>query len=188
MPLGLTRIPWRLKSVAFRTLSALPPSVHRWFSRHVTGRSVRDLSNPAYFASLDAHLAALQVTRGASDAILFEFGAGADLLSSQYFSSKGVRRQVVVDLHRNVTPETLNTLVGRAPFVRHQALYTVDFLAELESSGITYLAPYDLRQCELADRSVSFICSTNTLEPIPEPDLQRILAQCRRILRDDGVM
>jgi len=145
------------------------------------------MSNPIYLRALDAHVAAFAGARD-SGSVLFEFGAGSDLFSSFYLHSRGFPRQIVVDLERNVYPDALNSLVAAADFVGDKSEFTADFASELLSRGIVYMAPYDVRECQLADHSISYICTTNTLEHIPEADLRRILAQCRRILRPDGVM
>lgn len=61
--------------------------------------------------------------------------------------------------------------------------------AELETRfGIRYLAPCDARATGLPSASVDFASSTSTLEHIPEPDIVPILAECRRLLRPDGVL
>ncbi len=190
MPQFVSRIPWRLKSIAFRVLSEMPIGVHRWFSRHITGRATRDLSQQHYFQALDAHLSAFGRVSSSNDgdSVLFEFGAGADLFSNFYLSSKGIRRQLVVDLERNVYPEALNALVAEAAFITEKCEFTADFERELEKFGITYRAPFDVRDCQLADRTVSYVCSSSTLEHIPKADLLKILSQCNRIIRSDGVM
>jgi SAM-dependent methyltransferase len=59
--------------------------------------------------------------------------------------------------------------------------------AELETRfGIAYLAPRDARATALPAESVDFVSSTDTCEHIPEPDLARIFAECRRLLRPGG--
>jgi hypothetical protein len=188
MPALTSRIPWRLKSVAFRVLSHMPLGVHRWLSTHVTGRSLRDLSDGRYFRELDAHLSALERVPNSKATALMEFGAGADLFSSFYFFSKGVRRQLVVDLERNVTPQALNALLAQCTFLVTTRPFTNEFESELQEWGITYRAPYDLRDAAFEERSIGFICSTNTLEHIPKVDLVRIFTQCGRIVQENGVL
>jgi ubiquinone/menaquinone biosynthesis C-methylase UbiE len=63
------------------------------------------------------------------------------------------------------------------------------FLEQLQDYyGIKYLAPFDARDTQLAVSSVDCITSTNTLEHIPLGDIKAILRECRRILKDDGLM
>src|SRR5262249_3632127 len=64
-----------------------------------------------------------------------------------------------------------------------------DFLVLLkEHYGIDYWAPCDARRTQLEAGSIDWITSTNTLEHIPLQDIHAILQECRRLLRDDGLM
>jgi SAM-dependent methyltransferase len=62
----------------------------------------------------------------------------------------------------------------------------VDELRRLH--GITYRAPCDARSTTLRTGSIDVITSTNTLEHIPPGDIRGILAECHRILADDGLL
>ena len=54
--------------------------------------------------------------------------------------------------------------------------------------GIDYRAPCDARRTTLASSSIDYITSTNTLEHISPPDIQAILRECARIIKDTGFM
>ena len=94
----------------------------------------------------------------------------------------------------NVSIERLTRLRGdlereAGRRLREPGMSSVGSAAELEDRfGIAYLAPCDARATGLDAGSVDFISSTNTLEHIPADDLAPILAECRRLLRPDGVM
>jgi ubiquinone/menaquinone biosynthesis C-methylase UbiE len=54
--------------------------------------------------------------------------------------------------------------------------------------GIDYQAPSDARRTDFEPGSIDCITSTDTLEHIPKRDLSAILGECRRLLREGGVL
>jgi ubiquinone/menaquinone biosynthesis C-methylase UbiE len=63
------------------------------------------------------------------------------------------------------------------------------FQAKLkEYYGIDYRAPCDAKLTGIEPNSIDVITSTSTLEHIPLRSIQLILQECRRILRDDGLV
>lgn len=57
-----------------------------------------------------------------------------------------------------------------------------------ESFGIVSLAPCDARQIDLADGSIDYITSHDTLARVPEQVLTQILGECQRLLYPSGIM
>lgn len=138
--------------------------------------------------------------RPLSEAVFYEFGAGWDLTIPLVYRALGVERQVLVDIRPNVRLELVNHTLRRLRksrgALRRISRRPVRGLgpsltssAELETRfGIRYLAPCDARATGLPSASVDFASSTSTLEHIPEPDIVPILAECRRLLKPDGVL
>jgi SAM-dependent methyltransferase len=137
----------------------------------------------------------------ASDPVFYEFGAGWDLAVPLAYYGLGVDRQILVDIRPIIRLELVNDSIrkfeankaeleeasGRS--LRPLGAADVSTLAELEERfGIRYLAPCDARDTGLAADSIDFISSTDTIEHIPEDDLLRILVECRRLLKPDGLM
>jgi SAM-dependent methyltransferase len=57
----------------------------------------------------------------------------------------------------------------------------------LTEANIACLAPADASNIELPDASVDYHISTTVLEHIPGHDIERILKEAKRILKEDGV-
>ncbi len=140
-------------------------------------------------------------SRSLATATFYEFGVGWDLVVPLAYYALGVERQILVDIRPNIRTELVEHTLQR--FVRlreelerelEQPLRPCDArglvtINELEQRfGITYLAPRDARATGLPAESVDFISSTDTLEHIPEPDIARILRECRRLLKPEGVV
>ena len=138
--------------------------------------------------------------RTLGEAVFYEFGAGWDLMIPLVYYGLGVKRQILVDVRPLLRPELVNATIAQfkrlAPQLRLSRLPTQriphDWPAALallrECYGIEYRAPADARDTGIAPAGVDCITSTNTLEHVPQDDVVRILAECRRILADDGVM
>ncbi|MDP8911707.1 MAG: class I SAM-dependent methyltransferase [Actinomycetota bacterium] len=139
--------------------------------------------------------------RDPSEAVFYEFGAGWDLIVPLAYYALGVERQILVDIRPLVRLELVADTIRK--FDRHwRALEQeapgplrplggapVESVADLEQRfGIAYHAPRDARDTGLPGASIDFISSTDTVEHIPEDDLLRILRECRRLLKPDGVM
>lgn len=130
----------------------------------------------------------------------YEFGAGWDLIIPLAFYTLGVKHQIIVDIRnlqrRNLVNDTIDKLqripnsmggVVRKPnFYLPNGRTSLSFLNEYY--GIKYIAPCDARNTNLSDNSIDIITSTNTLEHIPRKDIQDILRECYRLLKDDGLM
>ena len=197
---------WLLKAGFQKALSSLPAShelnyvLQRRVMRTLPGGPAALIRK---FARAKAHHD-IYLAQGGSpgpEASFYEFGAGWDLAIPLSYYALGVDRQTLVDIHpivrlelvdaaleqlRAQKPE-LERLAGRP--VRLPEPAGLSAVADLEPRfGIRYLAPCDACGTGLPPGSFDFISSTNTFEHIPEPDVGPVLAECRRLLRPDGIM
>ena len=191
---------WLAKALLQKSLSALPQAERANYvlQRHVT----RSLPGPTAgfqrrFRRAVGHLDAYKEHgsgKPLAEAVFYEFGAGWDLAVPLSFWALGVERQILVDLHPNVHIGLVNVSIERLrDLPSERALRepggSIGSLEELEPRfGIRYLAPCDARATGLPATSVDVVTSTSTLEHIPEDDLVPLLAECRRLLRPDGVL
>lgn len=192
---------WLAKAALQKGMSALPKaeSANYLFQRHVS-RSL-PASEAGFRRKLEravSHLDAYDEhgpppARG--EALFYEFGAGWDLTVPLAYWTLGVDRQLLVDIHSNLRFELVNGTLERLNrvddkrLVRRPGAAPLSSEAELEERfGISYVAPCDARATGFETASLDFVSSTNTLEHIPAADLGPILAECRRLLRSDGIM
>jgi SAM-dependent methyltransferase len=145
------------------------------------------------------HFAAFRQFVGVEPAAasFYEFGAGWDLTIPLTYYALGVERQTLVDVRPLARLELVEHTIGmfdQFGVAADQPLRPlgrphVGSVEELrERFGIEYLAPRDAGDTGLPSGSFDFISSTDTLEHIPERDLRRVLAECRRLLKTDGVL
>ncbi len=192
---------WLGKAALQKGMSALPKaeSANYLFQRHVS-RSL-PASEAGFRRKFDravSHLGAYAEHgggRAVGEAVFYEFGAGWDLTVPLAYWALGVERQVLVDIHSNLRFELVNKTIERLEdsgderLIRRPGAADVASAAELEERfGIAYVAPRDARATGFETAWVDFVSSTNTLEHIPARDLGPILAECRRLLRADGIM
>ena len=195
---------WLAKAALQRGLGLLPQGerLNYVFQRHLA-RSL-PASESVFrrkFARARQHLRAFEEHGPgvpANEAVFYEFGAGWDLNIALSYAALGVGRQVLVDIRPSVRLELVNhslrtfeglwdELEGEAGRALRPLDGPVATTAELEERfGIRYLAPRDARATGLAEASVDFVSSTDTCEHIPDADLARIFAECRRLLRPGG--
>ncbi len=168
-------------------------------------RITRTLPRPAAklaeaIAVASEHVALLQALRGGdlANAVFYEFGAGCDLVTPLVFSAFGVRHQIVIDRQRLARPALVNDAVARigallppsVPGWRATSLPSGEEFHEAcsRSFGIHYLAPCDARATPLESGSVDCVTSTNTLEHVPQQDIESLLWECCRLLRPGGLL
>jgi SAM-dependent methyltransferase len=192
---------WIAKALVQDVLSVLPrgDALNYRLQRHVThSLPVSDAMLRMHAKEAAGHLQAVR-KHGAvepRDAVLYEFGAGWDLVGPIVLATLGVTRQVVVDIRANARLDLVNDTLrrvgrlapelGSARDVSSRELATI---GELEDRfGIRYAAPCDARRTDLPSNSIDAITSTFTLEHIPEPDIAAILEECARILKPAGVV
>ena len=124
--------------------------------------------------------------------MLYEFGAGWDLVGPLTLALSGVGRQIVVDIRENLRLELVNDTLRRLPALldeTHRSFEPIASRGELERRlGIRYLAPCDARDTGLPASSVDMISSTFTLEHISAPDIAAILRESARLLRPGGLV
>jgi SAM-dependent methyltransferase len=135
--------------------------------------------------------------RPVGEAVFYEFGAGWDLAVQLVYWSLGVETQTVVDIRPILRIELVNDTIAKLERLRAElgrdlrspGAATLRGLEDLrERFGIVYLAPRDARDTGLPAESLDFVSSTDTAEHIPEGDLLRILVECRRLLKPDGLL
>lgn len=132
---------------------------------------------------------------------LYEFGAGWDLAVPLTLHALGAGSQTLVDLrrllHTELVEDSLRKIEAHRDWLEREAeaeVKPVDrrpvrHVGDLrERFAIEYLAPADARATGLPAASFDVVSSTDTLEHIPTADIARILAECRRLLRPDGIM
>lgn len=187
--------PWLLKAAAFQILKVFPQTAYDLLTTRLTKRSgTRQLYDAktgkptAYYLNAQQHAEVFSKHFDSEKDLLLEFGAGKDLLSNLLLCHLGVRNQLTVDLNSQVRPVYLNAVREQLPADAMAVQnFSAEFLAELRSLGIRYLAPFDMRKTALDAGSVAAIVSTNTLEHIPEQDIREILTECHRLLGANGI-
>ncbi len=197
---------WIVKAAAANVVDILPQTdrIHYFAQRRITGSlPANEVTFRRRRRRALAHLQAFEEhgpDRPLSAAVFYEFGAGWDLTIPLTFWALGVERQILVDVDPHLRPELVNATLRRlregqrrleraagrpvrgvGPSVRSQADLGTRF-------GIEYRAPCDARDTGLEPASVDFVSSTSTLEHIPEPHIGPILAECRRLLRPQGIL
>jgi SAM-dependent methyltransferase len=145
------------------------------------------------------HFAAFREFVGVEPAAasFYEFGAGWDLTIPLMYYALGVEHQTLVDVRPLARLELVEHTIQMFEQVEIAADQPLRPLGEphigsveelRERFGIDYLAPSDAGDSGLPSDSFDFISSTDTLEHIPERDLRRVLAECRRLLMPGGVL
>lgn len=171
---------WRLKALGHWGVSLLPRSDDLGYLMQRRLTKSLPMSNELFdeqVSAADRHLALATRHIGRSPRSVYEFGAGWDLVVPLVLASRGVPHQTVTDVRRLLRPELVADTAIR-----------LGTSADWESLGIKYLAPLNARATGLPAASFDVVTSTNTLEHVPETQLLPLLAECRRLLRADGVM
>jgi SAM-dependent methyltransferase len=180
---------WIAKAVVQGALSVLPrgDALNYLLQRHVThGLPTSDAAFEMHVEEARRHYDAMRRhARGLDpgEAVLYEFGAGWDLIGPLALARLGIRHQLLVDIRANLRLDLVNDTLARL------GAGPVSSVAELEAAhGIRYVAPCDARRTPIPAGSVDVISSTFTLEHIPERDIAAILAECARLLRPAGIV
>lgn len=198
---------WRLKALVQQLLSHVPlgERLNYLLQRHVTrSLPLPDAACLTMVGWAQDHVAAVERHRArpVGDAVFYEFGAGWDLLIPLAYYGVGVNRQILIDIRPLLRPALLNDAIARLRRLTAREQLTLTrppsqpvprsrpaaVAALRELYGIDYRAPADARASQLPLGAVDCITSTNTLEHIPPGEIAEILAECRRILRDDGIV
>jgi SAM-dependent methyltransferase len=190
---------WQRKSQVLRVLSALPRGhdLHYLFQRFVTkSLPVSDDALASSVRTAKTHIDNVLplATRPLDEQTWFEFGAGWNLALPLANCGFGVKSQIVIDIRPLIRTSLLNDAVRRLRAKHFETLLDrdlpeADTVNALRSRyGIHYQAPSDARATGLAPGSIDVVTSTSTLEHIGAEDIEPIFRECRRVLRDDGVM
>jgi SAM-dependent methyltransferase len=195
---------WLVKATAQNLFSVLPRGErlnYQFQRRVIRSLPTSDARFRRKLVRAFQHFDAFARYGKAGEPVFYEFGAGWDLAVPLAYYGLGVERQILVDIRPIVRLELVNDSIrkfeaskqeleeagGRS--LRPLGAADVSSLAELEERfGIRYLAPCDARDTGLPAQSIDFISSTDTMEHIPEDDLLRILVECRRLLKPEGLM
>jgi SAM-dependent methyltransferase len=178
-------IPWRLKSFAFSMIDRLHADALLYFlQKHVTKRAKINLT--AILNDAKMHEAALSHLKSPR---IIEFGAGKHLAQNIYLS-RIASEQIVIDLNEMLDFELLNQAIQKTnEIIPNPPLSLCYNLNDLHKHyRVSYRAPFDAANTQLATDSVDACITTNTLEHIPLADLRNIFREMRRILRPDGLV
>jgi SAM-dependent methyltransferase len=195
---------WKYKAFLQLAFSNIPfgESLNYFFQRYVKrSLPISDTKFTSIVSSAKKHIGAVKefLRCQLSEAIFYEFGAGWNLVIPLALYAFGVERQILVDIRNLLRPKLVNDSIEK--FQRIALDVTLlrkpnqflsekrDFLISLKKYyGIEYRAPCDARDTGLETCSIDFVTSTNTLEHIHPQDIQAILRECHRILKDDGLI
>lgn len=203
---------WKLKAAIQNAVAALPPALsHRayyWLQRRFGG--YREIT-PVTRLSAGLEVASRIASRGhrAQGARFVEVGTGHQINLPLALWLLGAAEVVTVDVNPYVKAELVlrdvayigehkAELVGMFrpwsddPAVRERferlATWCGRGLQELlDATHIAYLAPADAARLPLDVGSVDYHVSFTTLEHIPAPALEAILAESRRVLKPQGL-
>jgi SAM-dependent methyltransferase len=198
-------VDWRIKALSQRVFSFLPGGEHlNHFAQRCLAGSlpVSDSSFAVTVGYAKKHVEAIQQYgyRALDQAIFYEFGAGWDLTIPFAYHCLGINHQILVDVRDLIRLAIVNDTIAkcqrmasqltinRIPAVRLNCRNGGLRAALQQQYGIDYRAPCDASQTGLPSQSVDCVTSTSTMEHIPPPQIRSILRECRRILRDDGLM
>lgn len=193
---------WRLKAAIQTLLGWLPQSeqLNYLLQRHVTRTlPIGDGELAGQVAKAQRNVDAFRRLhpKPLSDAHLYEFGVGWDLLMPLVYYCMGVERQTVIDLKPLARVELIRDIAERlALAARDLGLPRWPVLPDGDRStneiaaswGIDYRAPADARDVDLPAGSVEMVTSCDVLEHVPIDDIGAILTECWRILGDDGIL
>jgi len=193
---------WRLKAAIQTLLGWMPKSeqLNYLLQRHVTKTlPITDGELAGQVAKAQRNVDAFRRLHPTplGEAHLYEFGVGWDLLMPLVYYCMGVERQTVIDLKPLARTELIRDMaqrlaqsgslfgLPRSPALPDGSPSTRELAA---SWGIDYRAPADARNVDLAAQSIEMVTSCDVLEHVPIEDMAAILVECRRILRDDGIL
>ena len=198
---------WLAKAALQRGLSLLPAAERANYvlQRRVTRTlpAENDVYRRKFDRAIEHFRAFVDHADGPSPrgAVFYEFGAGWDVFIPLVFSALGVGKQIVTDVALHARVELVNHalawLAARRAGLETRAglaldavaLAPIDDMSDVERRfRIAYLAPRDARATGLPSQAVDFVSSTSTLEHVPPDEIGRILAECRRLLRADGLL
>ncbi len=201
---------WKLKALIQNAVALLPAKA-AYALYYQLQRRFGDLRVPAPFIPLryGVQLVAQLQAAGSdiTDKVFFELGTGRSPMVPVALWLMGARSTFTVDRnpyldaavvradleHLHTHQDALKSLLGPAlkpeRLARLLALPVGDSFALsalLELCAIRYIAPADAAATALPSASVDFHFSVTTLEHIPAPDIEAILAEGARLLKPGG--
>lgn len=196
---------WQCKALIQLALSSIPKGeylnylLQRYVTKSVPASEVGFIAAVSY---ANRHIDAVRryLSRPIAEATFYEFGAGWDITIPLTYYGLGAEHQILVDIRRLLQIEVVNDTIQKFQttrcdlgIARRPASYLNGRQSDLtiilnKHYGIDYRAPCDAKRTGLRSRSIDCVTSTATLEHIPPADIGKILRECHRILRDDGVM
>jgi predicted SAM-dependent methyltransferase len=186
---------WKIKSTIQKTLGMLPFSdgLNYILQRYVTkGYPAPEPVFQKKIMNADRHIHAYKTFSKTAEPqdTFFEFGAGWDILIPLIYASKGVRKQIVIDISDLLKLSLVRMNIARLKakgfsLPESEILNKQDLQKYLH---IDFMAPHDGRATGFAPNSVQFISNTDTLEHIPKKDIILIVKECYRILESGQVM
>lgn len=195
------KVAWRNKAFAFQVLDRIPfgERIYYFLQKNVTHTYPRKLAPTADTGAAQIrHIEFIgRFRKGLDRVTLLEIGAGWDLYANLIYYCLGVEAQIAIDIRRWARADAINAVIRhlqvdppaghvRVPTV-HVAQNSLD--ADLNRAyGIAYRAPFDASATGFAAASVDLITTTSVFEHVPAPTCDTILAECRRVIRDDGLM
>lgn len=181
---------WKYKAILQRIISRMPfhDALNYVMQTYVTkGYPVPEPVFMKKIHNSEKHLRAHSqyLPGGTASDVFYEFGAGWDVLVPLIFASKGVQKQIVVDLNNllryDLIRDNIQRLKGKGYMLPGADLSDDKLL--LRSLHVEYLAPFDARNTKFETSSIDFITNTDTMEHIPEKDLLAIMKESFRILK-----
>lgn len=172
---------WRLKCLAFRAFAHVPGRglLYEAVQRYVTKGHFLTVSPPVL------RLYRFHVTnyQRVHPGRALEFGGGRDFLCPLLLSHAGATEIYVYDIERMASAEQINHTIRQ---LRALVPGTWPEISDCDEDlagkyRIRYCAPADARATGLPDGSINFVCSTSTLEHIPQSDIETILGECVRV-------
>lgn len=127
-------------------------------------------------------------------AVIYEIGCGWHLAMAFGFSTLGYHKIIALDVAEHLKPEVINTTIR---YISENKLSDIapcqvdqknlrDVLRD--QYRIELLVPCDSSKTGMEDKTVDFIYSHNVFEHIPPALIPKIMDECHRVLRDDGVI
>ncbi len=196
---------WRVKALCQLGLSLAPlgETANYYAQRYVTRSTppsdefLRRLRKAAaeHIDAVNCHLAI-----PLSQALIYQFGAGWELRLPLILWALGVEHQILADRRCLVRTELVNHVLNQLGRMSGELKLCRQPPRMLESDwgralatlreyyGIDYRAPQDAASTGLRDGTIDCVVAFNTLEHIPQSELKGILAECRRVLKPDGLM
>jgi hypothetical protein len=178
-------VPWRLKSLVFSCIDKFHAECVLYvLQKHVTKRAKINIQNILN----DARIHELALTQLARPTLI-EFGAGKHLAQNIYLS-RIASEQIVIDLNEMLDFGLMNQAIQKTnEIIPNPPLSFCYNLKDLQKHyRVSYRAPFDAANTQLATDSVDACITTNTLEHIPLADLRNIFREMRRILRPGGLV